>query len=193
MWVFLYNGKWSQEAPAHSFRGKTIHLHSVHLILHNKWSPSTANDNTFREAFQCNYSCNNAGSLKKHMRQHSEEKLFAWNQRSFSCRSSSSLRTHMFSHTGEKPFACKKCNYTCIQPFHLGGTWKSILLRHQYSGEKLYSCSRCSLACITAGNLKDHIRTHSGEKPIHCDQCNYKSTQATHLKHWKKALQLLTM
>ena len=150
---------WSQEAPAHSFRGKTIQLPSVHLFLHNKWSPPAAHANTFLgEAFQLwplqlfmqqcysnwrfkaqsmrikpsetiiNIYKKNAGSLKKHMRQHSGEKPFACNQYSLTCTTLSSLRTHMYSHTGKKPYACKKCNYTCIQPFHL----RRHMKKHQH-------------------------------------------------------------
>ena len=75
--------------------------------------PTTHSGEKHFSCDQCNYSCNNAGSLKKHMRQHSGEKLFVCNKCSLTCTTSSSLRTHMLSHTGGKPFAFKKCSYTC--------------------------------------------------------------------------------
>ena len=62
---------------------------------------------------QCNYSCTQAGDLKRHKLKHTGENPFACKQCSYSCSRSNGLKLHMLSHTGEKPFACKQCNFSC--------------------------------------------------------------------------------
>ena len=47
---------------------------------------------------------------------------------------------------------------------------------------------QCDYASIQAGDLREHLKTHSGEKSYNCNQCNFASLQASNLKtHWKIA------
>ena len=40
-----------------------------------------------------------------------------------------------------------------------------------HSGEKSYKCNQCDYASSRAGNLRTHLKKHSGEKPNKCSQC----------------------
>ena len=47
-------------------------------------------------------------------------------------------------------------------------------------------CNQCKYASSQAGNLKRHLKRHSGEKAKKCNQCDYASPEAGDLrKHLK--------
>ena len=47
-------------------------------------------------------------------------------------------------------------------------------------------CNQFDFACNQAGNLRAHLKMHSGEKSNKCNQCDYASSQAGHLmRHLK--------
>ncbi|XP_037798653.1 zinc finger and BTB domain-containing protein 7A-like isoform X14 [Penaeus monodon] len=54
---------------------------------------------------------------------------------------------------------------------------------HTHTGEKPYSCPFCSFSFATKDRLKTHIRTHTGEKPFECSVCPYRSSRKDSLKN----------
>ena len=51
-----------------------------------------------------------------------------------------------------------------------------------HRGEKSNKCNQCDYASTRAGHLKRHLKAHSGEKSNKCSQCDYASTQASNLR-----------
>ena len=43
-------------------------------------------------------------------------------------------------------------------------------------------CSQCNFASARAGNLRQHLKTHSGDKSNKCNQCDYASSRAGDLR-----------
>ena len=45
--------------------------------------------------------------------------------------------------------------------------------------KKSNKCNQCDFASFLTGNLRTHLKTHSGEKLNKCDQCHFASSQET--------------
>ncbi|XP_076060148.1 uncharacterized protein LOC143036544 isoform X7 [Oratosquilla oratoria] len=44
-----------------------------------------------------------------------------------------------------------------------------------HTGEKPYGCSFCPYRCSDSSALRKHVRTHTGERPHQCPYCSYKA------------------
>jgi hypothetical protein len=47
--------------------------------------------------------------------------------------------------------------------------------------QPLHTCTECQHTCTSAAALEEHMRTHTGEKPYHCDHCPFQSATSSHL------------
>ena len=57
-----------------------------------------------------------------------------------------------------------------------------------HSGEKSYKCSQCNYSSCTARSLRVHVMAHSGEKNNKCNQCGFASSYTGNLRvHMKTA------
>lgn len=85
-----------------------------------------------------------------------------------------------------------KAFYICSHP-NCGKSYvnNSILKRHiqaMHNTENKFQCSFCQRCLASRQNLKEHIFTHTGEKPYRCPVlgCNATFRQGTHLSVHKK-------
>ena len=52
--------------------------------------------------------------------------------------------------------------------------------------EKSNKCNQCDYASSNAGHLRTHLKTHSGEKSNKCNQCDYASSEVGKLRRHMK-------
>ena len=70
---------------------------------------------------------------------------------------------------------------TC-KNYDFGLKGEEILKKKTDSDIKSNKCNQCEYAFSRAGDLRTHLRIHSGEKSNKCNQCSFASAQAGNLK-----------
>ncbi|KAL0280423.1 UNVERIFIED_CONTAM: hypothetical protein PYX00_001718 [Menopon gallinae] len=113
---------------------------------------------------KCNNSYKSLSNLNQHMKVHSSIKALECNICNKQFTRNDSLKDHLNQHTGNKPYKCTTC-------------WKTFANRINYNNHtKRHSGTLKQTPCPICGKLfakglKDHLISHSGQKPYSCKQC----------------------
>ncbi|KAF2986788.1 hypothetical protein EK904_004749 [Melospiza melodia maxima] len=72
----------------------------------------------------------------------------------------------------------------CSQSFSQPSELRNHVVTH--SSDRPFKCGYCGRAFAGATTLNNHIRTHTGEKPFKCERCERSFTQATQLSRHQR-------
>uniref|UniRef100_UPI0037E75DC9 zinc finger protein 721-like n=1 Tax=Semicossyphus pulcher TaxID=241346 RepID=UPI0037E75DC9 len=113
------------------------------------------------------------GLLMIHERVHTGEKPFPCTFCEKRFASQGELRLHRRTHTGERPYHCSICLKSFSRHWHLK-THLDAMHCEVVAGfvRKKFPCSDCEKSCNSAAELRDHQRTHTGERPYQCSFCD---------------------
>ncbi|XP_077551991.1 zinc finger protein 131-like isoform X3 [Haemaphysalis longicornis] len=93
------------------------------------------------------------------------------------------LDRHLRIHTGERPYQCHLCTWHSPR----STTWKGPSskghgVQHGPAPyRRLFCCQQCSYETPNSSHFKNHIRTHTGERPFQCSHCSKAFLRKDHL------------
>uniref|UniRef100_A0A1B0D3D5 C2H2-type domain-containing protein n=1 Tax=Phlebotomus papatasi TaxID=29031 RepID=A0A1B0D3D5_PHLPP len=112
---------------------------------------------------QCSRSFTRADHLKLHILRHEGIKKFKCAVCGLKKVSIGELNTHMNTHTKEKMWSCEYCSYKSPIPRNVSRHVKVV-----HDGKKDFHCPHCERSFGKAESLRNHVMTHTGEKPHAC-------------------------
>uniref|UniRef100_A0A8B9MLE9 C2H2-type domain-containing protein n=1 Tax=Accipiter nisus TaxID=211598 RepID=A0A8B9MLE9_9AVES len=131
----------------------------------------------FYQCAECEYTTYILSNLELHVRTHTGEKPYTCSVCQKKFRTSSHLKRHKVTHFNMEHHKCRNCDYSTNKCSSTG-----CLYNQKQLPVKTYTCEECGYSTAHNGNLKPHLRIHTGEKPFKCSQCAVAFRTSSHLK-----------
>ncbi|KAH9495065.1 hypothetical protein Btru_018738 [Bulinus truncatus] len=171
-----------------------------HMLAHSKGMKS---GNCY-QCPHCEYSCKSMPGFKSHLAKHTGDSHYQCNLCDERFMTEYLLKKHKFTH-GVRPYQCQYCSYSCVQrqqmsthmlqhtyeyPFCCqlcSAKYKKqdslkIHMMSQHENKHKFNCHLCNYAGNRAADFREHMLTHSAQKPHQCPHCPYSCIRQTQLK-----------